>query len=138
MASVNQALKANHLFIKDKDYVEVDGKIKIVDELTGRVLEGRRYGDGLHQALEAKENLRVQMENQTLASITYQNYFKLYKKLAGCTGTAVTESQEFYEIYNLSVVVIPTNKKMIRKDWNDQILEQKKRNKMQLFQKLRC
>ena len=118
---VNQALKANHLFAKDKDYVEVDGKIKIVDELTGRILEGRRYGDGLHQALEAKENLKVQMENQTLASITYQNYFKLYKKLAGCTGTAVTESQEFYEIYNLNVVVIPTNKVMIRKDWNDQI-----------------
>mgnify|MGYP006250808847 CR=1 FL=1 len=115
---VNQALKANHLFAKDKDYVEVDGKIKIVDELTGRILEGRRYGDGLHQALEAKENLKVQMENQTLASITYQNYFKLYKKLAGCTGTAVTESQEFYEIYNLNVVVIPTNKEMIRKDWN--------------------
>merc|ERR1712224_193174 len=101
-------LKANHLFSKDKDYVEVDGRIKIVDELTGRILEGRRYGDGLHQALEAKENLKVQMENQTLASITYQNYFKLYKKLAGCTGTAVTESQEFYEIYNLNVVVIPT------------------------------
>ena len=123
---VNQALKANHLFSKDKDYVEVDGKIKIVDELTGRILEGRRYGDGLHQAIEAKENVKVQMENQTLASITYQNYFKLYKKLAGCTGTAVTESQEFYEIYNLNVVVIPTNKEMIRKDWNDQIFRTEK------------
>ncbi len=123
---VNQALKANHLFLKDKDYVEVNGKIKIVDELTGRILEGRRYGDGLHQALEAKENLKVQMENQTLASITYQNYFKLYKKLAGCTGTAVTESQEFYEIYNLNVIVIPTNKEMIRKDWNDQIFRTEK------------
>ena len=107
---VNQALKANHIFSKDKDYVVADGRIKIVDELTGRILEGRRYSDGLHQALEAKENLKVQMENQTLASITYQNYFKLYKKLAGCTGTAVTESQEFYEIYNLNGV-IPTNKK---------------------------
>ena len=132
---VNQALKANYLFSKDKDYVEVDGKIKIVDELTGRILEGRRYGDGLHQALEAKENLKIQMENQTLASITYQNYFKLYKKLAGCTGTAVTESQEFYEIYNLNVVVIPTNKEMIRKDWNDQIFRTEKENKMQLFLK---
>ena len=134
---VNQALKANHLFSKDKDYVEVDGKIKIVDELTGRILEGRRYGDGLHQALEAKENLKVQMENQTLASITYQNYFKLYKKLAGCTGTAVTESQEFYEIYNLNVVVIPTNKKMIRKDWNDQIFRTEKEKQDAIISKVK-
>ena len=95
--------------------------MKIIDELTGRILEGRRFGDGLHQALEAKEKIDVQAENQTLASITYQNYFKLYKKISGCTGTAATESQEFYEIYNLPVVVIPTNKKMIRKDFNDQI-----------------
>ena len=134
---VNQALKANHLFAKDKDYVEVDGKIKIVDELTGRILEGRRYGDGLHQALEAKENLKVQMENQTLASITYQNYFKLYKKLAGCTGTAVTESQEFYEIYNLNVVVIPTNKEMIRKDWNDQIFRTEKEKQDAIISKVK-
>ncbi len=134
---VNQALKANHLFSKDKDYVEVDGKIKIVDELTGRILEGRRYGDGLHQALEAKENLKVQMENQTLASITYQNYFKLYKKLAGCTGTAVTESQEFYEIYNLNVVVIPTNKEMIRKDWNDQIFRTEKEKQDAIISKVK-
>ena len=134
---VNQALKANHLFFKDKDYVEVDGKIKIVDELTGRILEGRRYGDGLHQALEAKENLKVQMENQTLASITYQNYFKLYKKLAGCTGTAVTESQEFYEIYNLNVVVIPTNKEMIRKDWNDQIFRTEKEKQDAIISKVK-
>jgi len=134
---VNQALKANHLFLKDKDYVEVDGKIKIVDELTGRILEGRRYGDGLHQALEAKENLKVQMENQTLASITYQNYFKLYKKLAGCTGTAVTESQEFYEIYNLNVVVIPTNKQMIRKDWNDQIFRTEKEKQDAIISKVK-
>ena len=133
---VNQALKANHLFAKDKDYVEVDGNIKIVDELTGRILEGRRYGDGLHQALEAKENLKVQMENQTLASITYQNYFKLYKKLAGCTGTAVTESQEFYEIYNLNVVVIPTNKEMIRKDWNDQIFRTEKEKQDAIISKV--
>ena len=134
---VNQALKANHLFLKDKDYVEVDGKIKIVDELTGRILEGRRYGDGLHQALEAKENLKIQMENQTLASITYQNYFKLYKKLAGCTGTAVTESQEFYEIYNLNVVVIPTNKEMIRKDWNDQIFRTEKEKQDAIISKVK-
>ncbi len=134
---VNQALKAIHLFSKDKDYVEVGGKIKIVDELTGRILEGRRYGDGLHQALEAKENLKVQMENQTLASITYQNYFKLYNKLAGCTGTAVTESQEFYEIYNLNVVVIPTNKEMIRKDWNDQIFRTEKEKQDAIISKVK-
>ncbi len=118
---VNQALRANHLFQKGKDYIVQDNHLKIVDELTGRILEGRRFGDGLHQALEAKEKLDIQAENQTLASITYQNYFKLYKKICGCTGTAITESEEFFEIYNLSVVVIPTNKKMIRKDFNDQI-----------------
>ena len=107
---VNQALKANHLFKKDKDYLVKDNSIKIVDELTGRILEGRRFGDGLHQAIEAKEKIEIQAENQTLASITYQNYFKLYKKISGCTGTAATESEEFFEIYNLNVVVIPTNK----------------------------
>ena len=118
---VNQSLKANHLFEKGKDYIVKDGTLKIIDELTGRILEGRRFGDGLHQALEAKEQIEVQAENQTLASITYQNYFKLYSKISGCTGTAATEAAEFYEIYNLVVVIIPTNKKMIRKDWNDQI-----------------
>ena len=118
---VNQALRANHLFEKGKDYIVTDGNLKIIDELTGRILEGRRFGDGLHQALEAKEKINIQAENQTLASITYQNYFKLYKKISGCTGTAVTESEEFYEIYNLPVVVIPTNKQMIRKDYNDLI-----------------
>jgi len=118
---VNQSLKANHLFEKGRDYIIKDGVLKIIDELTGRILEGRRFGDGLHQALEAKEGIDVQAENQTLASITYQNYFKLYNKISGCTGTAATESQEFYEIYNLIVVIIPTNKKMIRKDLNDQI-----------------
>ena len=118
---VNQALRANHLFENGKDYIIKDSEIVIVDEQTGRQLPGRRYGDGLHQSLEAKEGLEVQSENQTLASITYQNYFKLYEKLAGCTGTAATESQEFHEIYNLPVVIIPTNQKMIRKDWNDQI-----------------
>ena len=118
---VNQALRANHLFKKGKDYLIRDGELKIIDELTGRILEGRRYGDGLHQALEAKEKIDIQVENQTLASITYQNYFKLYKKLSGCTGTAITEAEEFQEIYNLGVTMIPTNKKMIRKDFNDQI-----------------
>ena len=118
---VNQALRANHLFEKGKDYIVNDGSLKIIDELTGRILEGRRFGDGLHQALEAKEKIDIQAENQTLASITYQNYFKLYKKISGCTGTAATEAEEFFEIYNLQVVIIPTNKKMIRKDYNDQI-----------------
>ena len=118
---VNQALKANHLFEKGKDYILQDNSLKIIDELTGRILEGRRFGDGLHQALEAKERIEVHVENQTLASITYQNYFKLYKKISGCTGTAATEAEEFFEIYDLIVVIIPTNKDMIRKDWNDQI-----------------
>ena len=118
---VNQALRANHLFKKGKDYIVKDGSLKIIDELTGRILEGRRFGDGLHQALEAKEKINIQAENQTLASITYQNYFKLYEKLSGCTGTAATEAEEFFEIYNLPVIVIPTNNEMIRKDYNDQI-----------------
>jgi len=118
---VNQALRANYLYEKGRDYLVTDGFLKIIDELTGRILEGRRYGDGLHQALEAKEKIDVQNENQTLASITYQNYFKLYDKISGCTGTALTEAEEFHEIYKLSVTTIPTNKKMIRKDWNDQI-----------------
>ena len=118
---VNQSLKANYLFEKGKDYIIKDETLKIIDELTGRILEGRRFGDGLHQALEAKEQVDVQAENQTLASITYQNYFKLYEKISGCTGTAATEAEEFFEIYNLIVIIIPTNKKMIRKDLNDQI-----------------
>ena len=126
---VNQALRANHLFEKGKDYIVQDGTLKIIDELTGRILEGRRFGDGLHQALEAKEKIQIQPENQTLASITYQNYFKLYSKISGCTGTAITEAQEFFEIYNLPVVVIPTNKKMIRIDHNDQIFRTEKRKK---------
>ena len=118
---VNQALRANHLFQNGRDYIVKDNQIIIIDEQTGRQLPGRRFGDGLHQSIEAKEKVEVQAENQTMASITYQNYFKLYSKIAGCTGTAVTESEEFFEIYNLPVIVIPTNKKMIRKDWNDQI-----------------
>ena len=118
---VNQALRAIHLFKKGKDYIVKDNSLKIIDELTGRILEGRRFGDGLHQALEAKEKVEIQSENQTLASITYQNYFKLYEKISGCTGTALTEAEEFFEIYNLLVIVIPTNNKMIRNDLNDQI-----------------
>ena len=106
---VNQALRANHLFEKGKDYIVKEGSLKIIDELTGRILEGRRFGDGLHQALEAKEKIEIQAENHTLASITYQNYFKLYEKISGCTGTAATEAEEFFEIYNLNVVV-STNK----------------------------
>ena len=118
---VNQALKANKLFNKDTDYIINDGKVKIIDEFTGRILDGRRFSDGLHQALEAKENVEIEEENQTLASITYQNYFRLYKKLSGMTGTAITEAEEFFDIYKLNVVSIPTNKKMQRKDFNDQI-----------------
>jgi len=136
---VNQSLKANHLFEKGKDYIVKDGTLKIIDELTGRILEGRRFGDGLHQALEAKERIDVQAENQTLASITYQNYFKLYNKISGCTGTAATEAQEFYEIYNLVVVIIPTNKKMIRNDSNDQIFRtEEEKNKAIIKKVLEC
>ena len=118
---INQALKANFLFKKDVDYIVREGKVFIIDEFTGRVLEGRRFSDGLHQSIEAKENVVIQEENQTLASITYQNYFRLYKKLSGMTGTALTEAEEFFDIYKLNVVSIPTNKSMIRKDFNDQI-----------------
>ena len=118
---VNQALRANYLYFSGRDYIVKEGQVIIIDEQTGRQLPGRRFGDGLHQSIEAKERVEVQNENQTLASITYQNYFKLYSKLAGCTGTAVTESEEFFEIYKLHVIVIPTNKKMIRNDYNDQI-----------------
>ena len=133
---VNQALRANHLFEKGKDYIVKDNSLKIIDELTGRILEGRRYGDGLHQALEAKERIEIQLENQTLASVTYQNYFKLYDKISGCTGTAVTESEEFFEIYNLPVVSIPTNKKMIRKDWNDQIFRTESEKNNSIIEKI--
>ena len=118
---VNQALRANYLYLNGRDYIVKDRRVIIIDEQTGRQLPGRRFGDGLHQSIEAKERVEVQSENQTLASITYQNYFKLYSKLAGCTGTAKTESEEFFEIYKLPVISIPTNKKMIRHDWNDQI-----------------
>ena len=118
---VNQALRANYLYLNGRDYIVKDKQVIIIDEQTGRQLPGRRFGDGLHQSIEAKERVEVQSENQTLASITYQNYFKLYSKIAGCTGTAKTESEEFFEIYKLPVIEIPTNKEMIRHDWNDQI-----------------
>ena len=134
---VNQALRANHLFKKDRDYLIKDNTIKIVDELTGRILEGRRFGDGLHQAIEAKEKVEIQSENQTLASITYQNYFKLYGKISGCTGTAATEAEEFYEIYNLNVVIIPTNKEMIRKDFNDQIFRTEKEKNSVIIKRIK-
>ncbi len=123
---VNQALKANLLFNKDTDYIIRDSKVQIIDEFTGRVMSGRRFSDGLHQAIEAKENVKVEEENQTLASITYQNYFRLYQKLSGMTGTAITESEEFFDIYKLPVVSIPTNKEMLRKDFNDQIYRTEK------------
>ena len=118
---VNQALKAHTLFRRDVDYLVKDGEVIIVDEFTGRVMPGRRYSDGLHQALEAKEKVKIERENQTLASITFQNYFRMYKKLAGMTGTADTEATEFKKIYNLEVVVVPTNMPMIRDDENDLI-----------------
>lgn len=117
----HQALKAHTLFKKDVDYVVKDDQVLIVDEFTGRILAGRRYSDGLHQALEAKEGVKIEKESQTLASITLQNYFRLYDKLAGMTGTAVTEAEEFHKIYNLDVIVIPTNRPMVREDKSDLI-----------------
>ena len=123
---INQALKANLLFSKNTDYIIRDDKVQIIDEFTGRVLEGRRFSDGLHQALEAKENVEIQSENQTLASITYQNYFRLYEKLSGMTGTAITEAEEFLDIYKLKTVSVPTNATMVRADLNDQIYRTEK------------
>ncbi|HAE75674.1 MAG TPA: preprotein translocase subunit SecA, partial [Alphaproteobacteria bacterium] len=118
---VNQALKAHQIFEKDKDYLVKDEKVVIVDEFTGRMMEGRRFSDGLHQALEAKEGVKIQIENQTLASITFQNYFRLYPKIAGMTGTAITEAGEFSDIYKLDVVEIPTNVSIKRIDGDDEI-----------------
>jgi preprotein translocase subunit SecA len=118
---VNQALKAHVLFKLDRDYVVNEDQVIIVDEFTGRLMPGRRFSEGLHQALEAKENVKIQRENQTLASITFQNYFRLYEKLAGMTGTADTEAEEFAHIYKLDVVVVPTNRPMVRADYGDQI-----------------
>jgi preprotein translocase subunit SecA len=123
---INQSLRANMLFTKDKDYIVKENQIYIIDEFTGRIMDGRRYSDGLHQAIEAKEGVQIQNENQTLASITFQNYFRLYEKLSGMTGTAMTEAEEFYEIYKLDVVELPTNRPMIRKDFNDKIFRTEK------------
>jgi preprotein translocase subunit SecA len=120
-----QALRAESLYKRDVDYAVVDGEVKIIDEFTGRILDGRRWSEGLHQAVEAKEGVRVQEENQTLATITLQNYFRMYDKLAGMTGTALTEATEFMKIYKLPVVQIPTNRPMVRKDENDQVFKTK-------------
>lgn len=116
---IDQALRANYIMLKDIDYVVQDGEVLIVDSFTGRVMEGRRYSDGLHQAIEAKEGVKIQEESQTQATITYQNYFRMYKKLAGMTGTAKTEEEEFREIYNMEVITIPTNRPVIRQDMPD-------------------
>jgi len=133
---VNQALKANFLFNKDVDYILRENKVQIIDEFTGRVLGGRRFSDGLHQAIEAKENTDIEEENQTLASITYQNYFRLYKKLSGMTGTALTEAEEFFDIYKLNVISVPTNRPMIRKDSNDQIFRTEKEKYLAITNKI--
>jgi len=133
---VNQALKANFLFSKDVDYILRENKVQIIDEFTGRVLSGRRFSDGLHQAIEARENVEIQEENQTLASITYQNYFRLYRKLSGMTGTALTEAEEFFDIYKLHVVSVPTNQPMIRKDLNDQIFRTEKEKYLAITNKV--
>ncbi len=120
-----QALKAESLYKADVDYAVIDGEVKIIDEFTGRILDGRRWSEGLHQAVEAKEGVRVQEENQTLATVTLQNYFRMYDKLAGMTGTALTEATEFQKIYELGVVQIPTNRDMVRADKNDQVYKTK-------------
>ncbi len=131
---IEQALKSQVLFKKDKDYVVKDGEIIIVDEFTGRLMPGRRYSEGLHQAIEAKEGVEVQKESQTLATVTFQNYFRMYQKLSGMTGTAVTEAEEFYKIYNLDTIVIPTHKPMIRQDLNDLIYRNEEAKYMAVIQ----
>lgn len=125
---LDQALKANYLFFIDKDYIVANNEVVIVDEFTGRLSEGRRFSEGLHQALEAKEGVSIKEESQTLADITFQNYFRMFSKLAGMTGTAQTEATEFLEIYNLEVVSIPTNLAIKRKDLNDLIYKSEKKN----------
>src|SRR5215813_7718635 len=136
---VNQALRAHKLFARDTDYIVRDDKVVIIDEFTGRMMEGRRYSEGLHQALEAKENVTIQNENQTLASITFQNYFRLYPKLAGMTGTAMTEATELNETYKLDVIDIPTNVPVIRKDSDDEVYRTaREKNDAILVQVLEC
>ncbi|MCX7760125.1 MAG: preprotein translocase subunit SecA [Hydrogenothermaceae bacterium] len=134
--AINQSLRANTLFHRDREYVVKDGEVIIVDEFTGRLMPGRRWSDGLHQAIEAKEGVKIQAENQTLATITFQNYFRMYKKLAGMTGTAETEALEFKEIYNLDVLVIPTNKPVIRKDYPDLVYKSKKEKFNQVVEEI--
>jgi preprotein translocase subunit SecA len=134
---INQALKAHVLFQRDVDYIVKNGEVVIVDEFTGRTMEGRRYSDGLHQALEAKEGVKIEKENQTLASITFQNYFRMYEKLAGMTGTADTEAPEFKKIYNLDVVIIPTNADMIRDDYADVIYKNQKAKYRAIVQEIK-
>lgn len=134
---INQALKAHKNFTKDVDYIVKDDKVMLVDEFTGRIMDGRRYSDGLHQALEAKEGVKVEIENQTLASVTYQNFFRLYPKLAGMTGTAITDAEEFHTIYKLGVTAIPTNKPIAREDKDDEVyrtLNEKKKAILKLIQ----
>jgi preprotein translocase subunit SecA len=133
----NQALRAHKLFTRDVDYIVKDNKVVIIDEFTGRMMEGRRYSEGLHQALEAKENVQIQNENQTLASITFQNYFRLYPKLAGMTGTAMTEAPEFSEIYGLDVIEIPTNVQVKREDQDDEIYRSAKEKYKSIVQEIR-
>src|SRR5699024_10479289 len=116
---LDQSLRANYIMLRDIDYVVNDDEVKIVDQFTGRIMEGRRYSDGLHQAIEAKENVEIQKETKTMATITFQNFFRMYEKLAGMTGTAKTEEEEFTEIYNMNVIAIPTNRPMIRDDRDD-------------------
>ena len=118
---INNALKAHKLFQRDKDYIVRNDEIVIIDEFTGRMMPGRRYSEGLHQALEAKEQVSIQPENQTLASITFQNYFRMYEKLSGMTGTAATEAEEFGNIYGLEVIEIPTNLPVLRIDDHDEV-----------------
>ena len=124
--TVQQLLKAYTLFDKDVEYVVMDGQVKIVDEQTGRILDGRRYSDGLHQAIEAKESVKIEAATQTYATITLQNFFRMYHKLAGMTGTAITEAGELWDIYKLDVVSIPTNVAMIRKDAEDLVYKTKR------------
>ena len=133
---IEQALKAKTLFQKDVDYVLKDGEVLIVDEFTGRLMPGRRYSEGLHQAIEAKERVEIQRESKTLASITFQNYFRLFDKLSGMTGTAKTEEEEFYKIYGLSTVVVPTNKPILRNDMQDLIYKTKKAKYLAIAEKV--
>ena len=121
MRHMRNALNAREFYKRDHQYVVKDGEVIIVDEFTGRMMHGRRYSEGLHQAIEAKEGVKIQQESRTYATITIQNYFRMYNKLAGMTGTAVTEAEEFHKIYNLEVVIIPTNKPLAREDYADQI-----------------